>query len=82
MRRIRKGLAGLAVALLLAPSIAQAKNFCISGFPNPTWLLVGNGFVVPGKGPVRPGSASTRPMATTLLPTGLGAPLPMAPICR
>src|ERR1700678_1918225 len=50
MRRIRKGLAGLAVALLLAPSIAQAKNFCISGFPNPTWLLVGNGFVVPGKG--------------------------------
>jgi hypothetical protein len=50
MRRIRKGLAGLVVALLLAPSIAQAKNFCISGFPNPTWLLVGNGFVVPGKG--------------------------------
>jgi hypothetical protein len=50
MRQIRTGLAGLAVVLLLVPSVAQAKNFCISGFPNPNWLLVGKGFVVPGKG--------------------------------
>jgi hypothetical protein len=50
MRQIRSALAGLAVVLILVPSVAQAKNFCINGFPNPSWLLVGKGFVVPGKG--------------------------------
>lgn len=82
MRQIRTGLAGLAVVLLVVPSVAQAKNFCISGFPNPNWLLVGKGFVVPGKGSARLGWALTQLIATTLLPMGSGALLRMARICR
>ena len=40
-----------AVALLpLAPAAALAKNYCISGFPNTSYTLVGQGFTLPPKG--------------------------------
>jgi len=39
--------AGLAV---FTPRAALAKNYCISGFPNPSWLEVGIQFRIPPKG--------------------------------
>jgi hypothetical protein len=43
-------MAGVATILLLAPGLASAKNFCISGFPNPSYIMLGQGFTVPKKG--------------------------------
>jgi hypothetical protein len=40
--------------LILAPGVAQAKNYCISGFPASVWLLVGQTFSVPAKGKCKP----------------------------
>jgi len=54
MRYVRTGLASLAITLILAPGIGQAASFCIKGFPNPSWLLVGKGFTVPAKGVCKP----------------------------
>lgn len=52
--RLRAGIAGLLGILIFAPGAAMAKNFCISGFPNPAWVLVGQGFVIPPKGKCKP----------------------------
>jgi hypothetical protein len=50
MGRLRAGLVGFAAILVFAPGVAGAKNYCISGFPNGTFVLVGVGFTVPSKG--------------------------------
>src|SRR5271167_2678674 len=50
MHHLRAGLVGLAAILILAPGVAGAKNYCIGGFPNITYILVGQGFTVPAKG--------------------------------
>ncbi len=50
MSRLRVVMAGVATILFLAPGLASAKNFCIGGFPNPSYILLGQGFTVPKKG--------------------------------
>jgi len=50
MTRLRAGLLGFAVILIFGPGVAGATNYCISGFPNSTYILVGLGFTVPAKG--------------------------------
>jgi hypothetical protein len=49
MRKL-KLLVASATLLTLAPSAALAKNYCISGFPNKSYSLVGQGFTLPAKG--------------------------------
>lgn len=49
MRKL-KLLVASATLLTLAPSAALAKNYCISGFPNKLYSLVGQGFAIPAKG--------------------------------
>lgn len=50
MSKLRACIAGFVAALFLVPSLALAKNFCVSGFPNSSYILVGIGFKVPAKG--------------------------------
>ena len=50
MSRLRAVMAGVATILLLAPGLASAKNFCITGFPNSSYIMLGQGFTVPKKG--------------------------------
>lgn len=53
MHKVRVGLAATVVALLLLPQIASAKNYCIGGFPNTAYILLGAGFKIPPKGSCR-----------------------------
>jgi hypothetical protein len=50
MGRLRTGLVGFAAILVFAPGVAGAKNYCIGGFANSTYILVGIGFTLPAKG--------------------------------
>jgi hypothetical protein len=50
MGRLRAGLVGLAAILVFRPGVAGAKNYCIGGFANSTYILVGVGFTLPAKG--------------------------------
>ncbi|HUO04709.1 MAG TPA: hypothetical protein VMU16_05880 [Candidatus Binataceae bacterium] len=50
MVKLKRSIAGMAALLFLAPGAAMAKNYCITGFPNADWDLVGIGFKVPAKG--------------------------------
>ena len=53
MTRLRAGLIGFAVfpaLLMVGPGVAAARDYCISGFANSTYVLVGVGFTVPAKG--------------------------------
>ena len=50
MYKLRIPIAALAAILFLTPAAAFAKNYCVNGFPNPSWNLVGIGFKVPAKG--------------------------------
>jgi len=54
MYKLRAGIAGFVTLLILTPSVVLAKNYCISGFPNPSYILVGIGFTVPGKAKCKP----------------------------
>jgi len=50
MPNLRKWLPITIALMTFAPTAALAKNFCISGFPNTAYILVGKNFAVPGKG--------------------------------
>ncbi len=50
MRQLRAGLLGFAAIFIFGSGVAGANNYCISGFPNSTYILVGEGFTVPAKG--------------------------------
>jgi hypothetical protein len=50
MTRLRAGLLGFVAMLFCGPLVAGAKDYCISGFANSTYVLVGVGFTVPAKG--------------------------------
>src|SRR5579871_4063296 len=50
MSYLRRGLASILMLAVLSPSVALAKNFCVTGFPNSNFVLVGLGFAVPSKG--------------------------------
>ena len=53
MHKLRAGIAGLVTVLILAQGVALAKgakNYCISGFPNPAYIQVGQGFKIPAPG--------------------------------
>jgi hypothetical protein len=50
MGRLRVGLVGFAAILVFAPGVAEAKNYCISGFASSSYVLVGIGFTLPAKG--------------------------------
>ncbi len=54
MYKLRAGIAGFVTLLILTPGVVLAKNYCISGFGNPSYILVGIGFTVPGKGKCKP----------------------------
>jgi len=50
MNKLRAGIVGFVTLLLLTPGVVLAKNYCIGGFPNPNYILVGLGFTPPAKG--------------------------------
>ena len=50
MYKLRAGIAGFVTLLILTPGVVLAKNYCIGGFPNSAYILVGIGFTVPAKG--------------------------------
>ncbi|MGC1341360.1 MAG: hypothetical protein WA854_03495 [Candidatus Binataceae bacterium] len=50
MSRLKAVMAGIAAVLFLAPGLASAKNFCIGGFTNTSYILLGQGFTIPKKG--------------------------------
>ncbi len=50
MYKLRASIAGFIGLLVLTPSVVLAKNYCISGFPNSAFVLVGQAFHLPGKG--------------------------------
>ncbi len=50
MYKLRAGIAGFVTLLFLTPGVVLAKNYCISGFPNTNYILVGQGFKIPAKG--------------------------------
>jgi len=50
MYKLRTGVVGLVTVLILCPSAAVAKNYCVSGFFNAAYILVGQDFTVPAKG--------------------------------
>jgi hypothetical protein len=54
MRKPKAGIAALAALAALTPGAAFAKNYCLSGFPDPSYTLVGINFKVPGKGKCSP----------------------------
>jgi hypothetical protein len=50
MRKPKAGIAAVAALAALAPGAASAKNYCLTGFPDPSYSLVGINFKVPGSG--------------------------------
>ena len=50
MSYLQRGLASILMLAVFSPSVALAKNFCVTGFPNSSFVLVGVGFTVPSKG--------------------------------
>jgi|SRR5208282_1369066 len=50
MDKLRAGIVGFVTLLMLTPGIVLAKNYCVGGFPNANYILVGLGFTVPAKG--------------------------------
>jgi hypothetical protein len=46
MFNLQRIVATVLVALTLSPSIAAAKNFCVTGFPNANFIMVGKGFTI------------------------------------
>jgi hypothetical protein len=50
MQKLKAGFATLAALAALAPGAAFAKDYCISGFPDSSYKLVGINFKVPGNG--------------------------------
>jgi len=50
MRELKAGIAALATLAALTPGAAFAKNYCLTGFPDSSYLLVGINFKVPGNG--------------------------------
>lgn len=54
MYKLRAGIASFATVLILSQGVAQAKNYCLSGFPNTAYIVVGLGFTVPAKGKCKP----------------------------
>lgn len=50
MRKAKTGIAALAAIAALAPGVASAKNYCLTGFPDSSYTLVGINFKVPGDG--------------------------------
>jgi hypothetical protein len=54
MLKLKAGIVALAALAALTPSAASAKNYCLSGFPDPSYTLVGINFKVPGKGKCSP----------------------------
>ena len=50
MSYLRRGIVGVLAVLALSPGVVWAKNFCVTGFPNSSFVLVGKGFTAPGKG--------------------------------
>jgi hypothetical protein len=50
MSNLRSVLVGVLAMVALSPAVAMAKNYCITGFPNSAFVLVGEGFTVPSKG--------------------------------
>ncbi len=54
MHKLRAGIVGFVTLLILTPGVVLAKNYCIGGFFNPSYILVGIGFTVPGKGKCKP----------------------------
>ncbi|HUY26272.1 MAG TPA: hypothetical protein VMV27_02525 [Candidatus Binataceae bacterium] len=54
MHKLQAGIVGFITLLILTPGVVLAKNYCISGFPNASYILVGQGFKVPAKGKCKP----------------------------
>jgi hypothetical protein len=50
MRKPKAGIAALAALAALTPGAAFAKNYCLTGFPDSSYKLVGINFKVPGNG--------------------------------
>jgi hypothetical protein len=50
MHNMRRWLSITIALMTFAPGAALAKNYCISGFPNTSYVLVGKAFTVPPKG--------------------------------
>jgi hypothetical protein len=50
MHKLKAGIVTFATFLFLTPNAALAKNYCITGFPDSTYFLVGVNFKVPGNG--------------------------------
>jgi hypothetical protein len=50
MSYLRSVLVGVLTMVAMSPAVAMAKNYCITGFPNSSFVLVGEGFTVPSKG--------------------------------
>lgn len=50
MSYLRRAMVGVLAVVALSPSVVWAKNFCVAGFPNGNFVLVGEGFTAPGKG--------------------------------
>ncbi|HUN59855.1 MAG TPA: hypothetical protein VMU41_17240 [Candidatus Binataceae bacterium] len=55
MHKLKTAIITIASLSIVAPGVAlAAKNYCISGFPDPSYKLVGLNFKIPGKGKCTP----------------------------
>ena len=50
--RLLAGAIGLAALLALVPTVRA--DYCLTSVANPTYVLVGRGFIIPGKGKCKP----------------------------
>lgn len=71
MYKLRAGIAGFVTLLFLTPGVVLAKNYCISGFPNPAFIAVGIGFKVPSKGKCKTWSGFV-PEGSNITTAGVG----------
>jgi len=72
MYKLRAGVAGFVTLLILTPGVVLAKNYCISGFGNPSFVLVGQGFKVPAKGKCTPWTGFVASSGGNVQTTGIG----------
>ncbi len=72
MHKLRAGIAGFVTLLILTPGVVLAKNYCISGFGNPNFVLVGQGFNVPAKGKCTPWTGFVAGLGGNVQTAGMG----------
>jgi hypothetical protein len=72
MYKLRAGVAAFVTLLILTPGIVLAKNYCIRGFTNTSWVYVGQGFTVPGKGNCEPWTGFVAGQSSNIPAEGIG----------